>query len=394
MNANDQNQPVEIAPGTPPGLPAPANSEHRLWVAQTRPNEVASLGPTFDAFLRLSEVEIPDAGWARARRILRMVLRAQGVSDPEDAVGWVRYLGRGPFYVTFVAEVSGADNAPGRQWVVRLPEPDADPDFSTRTAREARLLQFLATQSPRYRIPEVHAVVPERDQLVLVLSFVHGRPLDLRSKRESRVASWDIVAEVAAAIHGTGERPGGASDPWPLRSILSGFETRRAFAIAELDKLAEIDHPATRQALAWARDHLPPEAPTCLIHGALDSQNIIVEASHNPPDRPVDPAQPVEPRRSIVGWQHARLGDPAYDLATVTRGERKPFQLNGGLRRLLSAYRAHDGAAVSANHVQIYELCVVGQAWRAAIDRHLPRAQLDRHRFRFIDTLHRIRSPR
>jgi hypothetical protein len=46
--------------------------------------------------------------------------------------------------------------------------------------------------------------------------------------------------------------------------------------------------------------------------------------------------------------RHPRRSGPAYDLAIVTRGVRQPFQIGGGLGRLLDAYAAAGGASVSA----------------------------------------------
>jgi hypothetical protein len=53
-------------------------------------------------------------------------------------------------------------------------------------------------------------------------------------------------------------------------------------------------------------------------------------------------------------------GDPAYDLAIVTRGNRQPFQTSGGMDRLLDAYRRHGGdPAVTNDHVRLHELCLL-----------------------------------
>ena len=67
----------------------------------------------------------------------------------------------------------------------------------------------------------------------------------------------------------------------------------------------------------------------------------------------------------IIDWEHAAIGDPAYDLAIVTRGVRRPFQVAGGMRKLLDAYHARARAAVSPRDVHLYELCLMARFWEA-----------------------------
>lgn len=62
------------------------------------------------------------------------------------------------------------------------------------------------------------------------------------------------------------------------------------------------------------------------------------------------------------------MGDPAYDLAFVTRGARRPFQTEGGLTRLLAAYEAHGGVRITATEVRVYELCLAARWYRDALE--------------------------
>jgi aminoglycoside phosphotransferase (APT) family kinase protein len=55
-------------------------------------------------------------------------------------------------------------------------------------------------------------------------------------------------------------------------------------------------------------------------------------------------------------WEFATIGDPAYDLAIVTRGDRKLMGINNGLNILLDNYRKAGGAELSAVDVHIHEL--------------------------------------
>ena len=61
----------------------------------------------------------------------------------------------------------------------------------------------------------------------------------------------------------------------------------------------------------------------------------------------------------MIDREFARIGDPAYDLAIVTRGNRKLFGLADGLTRLVDAYRQAGGTGVTATDVLCRELILV-----------------------------------
>ena len=103
---------------------------------------------------------------------------------------------------------------------------------------------------------------------------------------------------------------------------------------------------------AWAREHLPPPEPSVLVHGDLLGQNILLR-----PDEPT----------GVIDWEYSTLGDPAYDLAVVTRGVRRPFQIAGGLERLLDVYASAGGANVSAAQVRVHELSLAANWYREAL---------------------------
>jgi hypothetical protein len=64
------------------------------------------------------------------------------------------------------------------------------------------------------------------------------------------------------------------------------------------------------------------------------------------------------------------LGDPAYDLAIVTRGARRPFKIESGLRRLLDAYASHAPRPMQASEVRMHELCLTAGRYRAALEEY------------------------
>ena len=86
-------------------------------------------------------------------------------------------------------------------------------------------------------------------------------------------------------------------------------------------------------------EHLPTARPSVLLHGDLLGQNILL-APGTPP--------------TVIDWEYARHGDPAYEFAIVTRGVQRPFEIADGLARLVEAYQRHGGQEVRAEHVHTF----------------------------------------
>ena len=186
---------------------------------------------------------------------------------------------------------------------------------------------------------------PDGKHLALVRRFTPGVMLDLRAGRQGAVRPWDVVAEVATAIHRV---PGEAvADLLPGAST---YETHAHTAIAALD---ESDSPEMRDARQWALEHLPPAHPSVLLHGDLLGQNIVLAPGTSP---------------TVIDWEYARYGDPAYEFAIVSRGVKRPFQTVDGLERLLDAYQHHGGQEVRAEHVHIHELAMIAGWYRTALN--------------------------
>jgi aminoglycoside phosphotransferase (APT) family kinase protein len=123
-----------------------------------------------------------------------------------------------------------------------------------------------------------------------------------------------------------------------------------------------------RDARQWALENLPPAHRGVLLHGDLLGQNVLLTPGHSP---------------TVIDWEYARYGDPAYDLAIVTRGAKRPFQIADGLARLLDAYRHHGGREIKAEHVHIHELTLIAGWYRTALNERGPLAaaqELDRMR--------------
>ncbi|HBL25201.1 MAG TPA: hypothetical protein DD490_00010, partial [Acidobacteria bacterium] len=93
-----------------------------------------------------------------------------------------------------------------------------------------------------------------------------------------------------------------------------------------------------------------------LLHGDLLGQNILLDLQGAAP--------------GLIDWEYARLGDPAYDLAIVTRGARRPFQIENGFGRLLEAYSGQ-GREIRKEHVHLHELCLLAGWYRESLDGRL-----------------------
>jgi hypothetical protein len=235
---------------------------------------------------------------------------ALAAASPESRVdvGRVEHFGEGLTRHAWGGEATLDPDPQGLSgdWLALLPHHSTDDGTDTNVAKETELLGWLQTRSLPFRVPR--AVAPVGG--VLVRQWMAGVPLDLRAGRQPWGRSpWTVVAEVAAAIHALG-----------VPVMVGGFASRREHALDALGALERLDDPVARDAMAWATDHLPPDEPPSLLHGDLLGQNVLVHMELPP---------------AVIDWERAAGGDPAYDLAIVTRGVRRPFQVDDGLELLL-----------------------------------------------------------
>lgn len=245
-------------------------------------------------------------GWQVAR---------QALTEAFGEVGWVKAAGVGLSRAAWKVEV-GPDT-----WVALVP---GDRDAAERARREARLLAWLQGRTDRIRVPRVHGPVGE----VLIREWLWGAPVD--PKHPFTAPAWETIGRAAAAVH--------AIEP---PEFLEGFATRRGHAVSVAAELEALDAPLALEAAAWVRAHVPPGEPGALLHGDLLGQNVL---------------EHVELPPGVIDWEYASRGDPALDLAIVTRGARRPFGEADGLERLLEAYERAGGRGVKAEHVRIHEL--------------------------------------
>lgn len=90
-------------------------------------------------------------------------------------------------------------------------------------------------------------------------------------------------------------------------------------------------------------NHLPEERPSAVLHGDLLPQNLLFDHSESG-------------KVAVIDWESAQIGDPAYDLAIVTRGVRKPLGVMDGLRRLVELYNQAAEQKIPISAVIVHEL--------------------------------------
>lgn len=279
-------------------------------------------------------------GAAQARKthashLLRRAARA--LRWPEEVKGLIR-LGDGLTYETFAARIAGQDV------VVRIPHGD-DPGEQSRLARTTgHLLENIARLPLPFERPRTLVLIETPFGVASVQTRLFGLPLWHTSgpKLVARPCGdpWAHVGPAAAAIH--------ALDPALGFELPTQYATRRAHGVLMAEPVARAEAPYMPEVAAWIRENLPPATPSRLLHGDLLGQNVLCR----PDGRSI----------GVIDWEAARLGDPAYDLAIITRGRRKPFGYTDGLFRLLDAYNERALAPLGARDVWFYELSLMA-AW-------------------------------
>lgn len=319
----------------------------------------APYGLALDDFREMNERDERARSWVRAKGALRSAFE-RACPDARVEIGFVKKLGEGLSRDVFAADVRLSPDPSGRSgaYAVLIPRRGADRHLAERTDREGHLLAALRGLSPPFRLPEVVGTVTDGVHRLLVRSSVQGIELDLRAGRYPGARPWEIVGEAAATVHGL-EVPG-------LVELVPGHTTRREHAFAAIEgTFAELSGDICDRARAWAHEHVPPAEPATLLHGDLLGQNILISPGAPP---------------ALIDWEYASRGDPAYDLAIVTRGVRQPFQIDRGLERLLEAYESRSGRHIERSHVLVHELCLAAKWYRESLEgtgRHPPEQALN-----------------
>ncbi|UCD79707.1 MAG: aminoglycoside phosphotransferase family protein [Desulfobacterales bacterium] len=217
--------------------------------------------------------------------------------------------------------------------------------------REAQTLQALKNAAFAFETPELICMVKShaRQPVGLVENWVWGMPLPFYKNSIHADRIIPTIAAVAAAVH---HLPPGKF------SHLPALPDSRTHILRELEGLSPAlfnEYPAAQAAREWILTRLPINRPATVLHGDLLPQNINCGENKG------------EWKIAVIDWEFAEIGDPAFDLAIVTRGDRKLMGINNGLKHLVNNYREAGGIDLTVSDVNIHELLLLMKwLWESA----------------------------
>jgi aminoglycoside phosphotransferase (APT) family kinase protein len=206
--------------------------------------------------------------------------------------------------------------------------------------REVKTLQQLKNAGFRFQTPELICTVSAEAHhpIGLIETWVRGIPLTLYKGSIHHDRIIPTIAEAAVSVHELEIRK---------FSHLRAFENSKAHILNELSSLApELfeEYPAAFRVKEWIISSIPENRPSVVLHGDLLPQNILCHEA-------TDGWQV-----ALIDWEFAGIGDPAGDLAIVTRGDRKLMGIENSLDLLVENYRLAGGIELSAADVRIHEM--------------------------------------
>ncbi|MDP7420246.1 MAG: aminoglycoside phosphotransferase family protein, partial [bacterium] len=213
---------------------------------------------------------------------------------------------------------------------------DADQETGRRAIKEQKMLEWLHQRSTSFLVPEPFGIVWFSGMMAFATSYMEGVPVELRVSKSYGKPPWEIVGSIAAEIH---QLP-----VLDLPSDKSSYPTWRDHVVEAVSTFKSLKPPEIQEAVDWIEENLPPGEPSVLLHGDLLGQNIV---------------WPLSDKYCVLDWEYSFLGDPAYDLAIVTRGVRRPFQIPEGLDYLIDSYREAGGSELAKINIQVHELLML-----------------------------------
>lgn len=242
-----------------------------------------------------------------------------------------------------------------RPYILRLLERrhdwQAGPEPRDRLLREAETLQVLNVVDFPHPTPEFICFVKddEAEPIGMIETVVPGVSLDDFKDR----TTLELIGRVAAAVHRMAieqfsHLPSNADRPQHVRARLN-----------ELDAGLFSEFPLANEVRKWIQAHLPSGGQSCVLHGDLLPQNLLCDWETSSRE---------DAMVGLVDWEMSQVGDPAYDLAIVSRGNRKVLGVKEGLRVLFEEYMKSGGKPISLTDVHVHELLLVlnwlKESWR------------------------------
>jgi aminoglycoside phosphotransferase (APT) family kinase protein len=219
------------------------------------------------------------------------------------------------------------------------------------TIKEAETLKVLKKIEFKYETPEFICMVQDESEEPegFIETIVHGIPLPFYKKSIHEDKIIPYIAEVASAIH---ELPANQFEH------LKSYGNNKEHVELLLDILPQdlySEFPSTENAKEWIHANLQEKRGSVVLHGDLLPQNLLSD--------PTDGS-----KISVVDWEFARIGDPAYDLAIVSRGDKKVLGKEKGLKLLLKFYKEAGGQDISLSDVIMHELILVlNWIWESSV---------------------------
>jgi aminoglycoside phosphotransferase (APT) family kinase protein len=308
--------------------------------------------------------------WRWLRAVTEDSLNASGrFPVPVSVDGKIEWIDSGRYHDNYRFWIS-APGLPaewqGKSLLLRLGTQKRPARSKSDTARylmrEARTLEALQDAAFGFETPELICIVKSdaRQPIGLIENWVWG--MSLHDYREGRYADTIIatIAAVAAAVHRL---------PTGRFSHLPAFSDSRSHILHELRSLPPAlfrEYPAAQAVRRWILSRLPAHRPAAVLHGDLLPQNI-----HGGENRG-------EWKVAVIDWEFAEIGDPALDLAIVTRGDGRFMGKNDALRHLVDIYRTAGGSEITVADVHVHELLLCLKWLWSSSQRHR-RGQTEGH---------------
>ena len=232
----------------------------------------------------------------------------------------------------------------GEEWQ-RGPEP------RERLLREAETLQVLSRSNFSHPTPRFITFVEDADSQCVGMIETGLSGYSLGSYRDR--STLRHVSRVAADVH-----------RFDINdfSHLPSSDNRKAhieLRFAELDESLCAEFHLAGDICRWIADYIPAVDSCCVLHGDLLPQNLLSEwPSAEQQDAPV----------AVVDWEMAQVWEPAYELAIVSRGDRKVLGVKNGLKVFVEEYLDCGGQPVSVDDVRVHEFLLLlnwlEESWR------------------------------
>ena len=276
--------------------------------------------------------------WSYLRWLVESNLQGRPGFEPNFRLqGKLQNLGQGLFNRNYLFEASG------RYLVLRLAKVERElrtrKEAVIRLRGEAKTLQALERVGFPYDTPRFVCFVEDGSKEIvgLIETAVDGASLELFSNLNEPDRLLEVIAKIVVAVHQL---------PKAEFSHLKHRKESRDHLLEQLEELAPAifdEFEQAARAREWVLSRLPENRLPVVLHGDLLPQNVLFHDFENP-------------RYSVVDWQEAQIGDPAYDLAVVTRGAPKPLGVPHGLERLVELYNETAEQKLPASAVIAHEL--------------------------------------